>query len=88
MSKIMILILLAAILLSNIINRFLPSVSVTIIQILLGAGIALLPLGFHMELAPELFFVLFIAPQESKIIQKYPAFIQVCPVFQRQARAF
>jgi CPA1 family monovalent cation:H+ antiporter len=57
-----VLILLTAILLSNIINRFLPLVSVTIIQILLGAVIALLPLHFHMELDPELFFLLFIAP--------------------------
>ena len=57
-----VLLLLAAILLSNIIHRFLPMVSVPIIQILLGVVIAFLPLHIQMELDPELFFVLFIAP--------------------------
>ena len=56
------LLLLVAIFVSNIINRFLPSISVPITQILLGAGIALLPLHFHITLNPDLFFVLFIAP--------------------------
>ncbi|WP_052297621.1 cation:proton antiporter [Leadbettera azotonutricia] len=56
------LVLLAAILASNVINRFLPFLSVPIIQIVLGALITLLPLGFHFELEPDLFFVLFIAP--------------------------
>ncbi|MCL2859396.1 MAG: Na+/H+ antiporter [Oscillospiraceae bacterium] len=57
-----ILILLFAILISNFINKFIPVISVPIIQIFLGIGIALLPIGFHLELNPELFFVLFIAP--------------------------
>lgn len=57
-----ILILLFAILVSNFINRFIPAISIPIIQIILGIGIALLPIGFHLELNPELFFVLFIAP--------------------------
>ncbi|MDR2039917.1 MAG: sodium:proton antiporter, partial [Bacteroidales bacterium] len=57
-----ILILLVAIFISNLINRFLPSVSVPIIQILLGALIALIPLNFKLELEPSLFFILFIAP--------------------------
>lgn len=57
-----ILLLLAAVFLSNIINRFLPAISVPITQILLGAGIALLPLHFQIKLDPELFFVLFITP--------------------------
>ncbi len=57
-----ILILLAAICVSNFINRFVPSVSVPIIQIGLGALIVLLPLEFQPELDPDLFFVLFVAP--------------------------
>jgi CPA1 family monovalent cation:H+ antiporter len=57
-----ILILLAAICLSNLINRFIPVLSVPILQIALGALIALLPVGYTLELNPELFLVLFIAP--------------------------
>jgi len=57
-----ILILLFAIFLSEFIHRFLPSVSPPMIQILLGACIALLPLHFKLELNPDLFLVLFIAP--------------------------
>ena len=57
-----ILLLLAAICLSNLINRFIPVLSVPILQIALGALIALLPVGYTLELNPELFLVLFIAP--------------------------
>lgn len=57
-----ILILLAAICLSNVVNRFIPVASVPIIQIALGALITLLPLKFQFELDPDLFFVLFVAP--------------------------
>jgi len=57
-----ILILLAAICLSNLIHRFIPVLSVPIVQITLGALLTLLPLGFRMELDPDLFFVLFVAP--------------------------
>ncbi len=56
-----VLILLAAICLSNFINRFIPAISTPIIQIALGALITLLPLGV-LPLDPELFFVLFVAP--------------------------
>ncbi|MDR2734239.1 MAG: sodium:proton antiporter, partial [Spirochaetota bacterium] len=55
-----VLILLVAVLLSNVINRFVPLVSVPIIQIALGALASLLPFEFQFD--PELFFVLFIAP--------------------------
>ena len=58
------LILLAAVLLSNLINRFIPSISVPIIQIILGVIVELIPFGafgFRFELEPELFFSLFIA---------------------------
>lgn len=60
-----ILILLAAILISNLINRFIPLLSVPIIQIVLGAIIAIIPYGafkFEFHLTPELFFVLFLSP--------------------------
>ncbi len=57
-----VLLLLLAILLSNFINRFLPSISIPIIQIALGTGIALLPLNYEFSMDPGLFFVLFIAP--------------------------
>jgi monovalent cation/hydrogen antiporter len=57
-----VLILLGLIAISNIINRFIPFVPIPLIQIGLGVVVVLLPLGIHMSLEPELFFVLFIAP--------------------------
>ncbi len=57
-----VLILLTAILLSNFIHRFIPAVSVPIIQIAMGALVTLIPLEFQLELEPSLFFVLFVAP--------------------------
>ncbi|MFC7677393.1 Na+/H+ antiporter [Paenibacillus sp. GCM10028914] len=57
-----ILLMLATVALSNLINRFIPSLSVPIIQIILGMTITLLPLDYKLTLNPELFLVLFIAP--------------------------
>lgn len=57
-----ILLLLAIIGLSNFINHFLPYIPVPLIQIALGVLLAALPLGVHVPMEPELFFVLFIAP--------------------------
>ena len=60
-----VLIMLAAVLLSNLVNRFIPVFSVPIVQIALGVVIALIPFGafgFNFELEPDLFFVLFLAP--------------------------
>ncbi|WP_211747639.1 Na+/H+ antiporter [Paenibacillus sp. Marseille-Q4541] len=57
-----ILILLIIIGLSNVINRFVPFIPVPLIQIALGVVFEILPFGVHLELNPELFFVLFIAP--------------------------
>ncbi|ANY66081.1 Na+/H+ antiporter [Paenibacillus sp. BIHB 4019] len=57
-----IIVLLALIGLSNIINRHLPVVPVPLIQIALGIAITLIPSGVHMTLEPELFFILFVAP--------------------------
>lgn len=57
-----VLVLLGLIAVSNIVNRFIPFVPIPLIQIGLGVVVILLPLGIHMSLEPELFFVLFIAP--------------------------
>ena len=57
-----VLILLSLIFISNVVNRFLPIVSVPIVQIVLGALITLLPLNFQLTFDPDLFFVLFVAP--------------------------
>ncbi len=58
----LILLMLSAIALSNLINRFIPSLSVPIIQIALGVGLTFLPMHVEVELNPELFLLLFIAP--------------------------
>jgi monovalent cation/hydrogen antiporter len=57
-----VLVMLALIGASNVINRFIPIVPVPLIQIALGVAVAVIPSGVHLELEPELFFVLFIAP--------------------------
>ncbi|MBT2765782.1 Na+/H+ antiporter [Paenibacillus sp. ISL-20] len=57
-----ILLMLAAVSLSNLVNRFIPSVSVPIIQIVLGMLITWLPWHYELKLNPELFLLLFIAP--------------------------
>ncbi|KGL46482.1 Na+/H+ antiporter [Listeria newyorkensis] len=57
-----VLIMLATILISNVVNRFIPFVSIPLIQIGLGVLVACMPLAFELKLNPELFLVLFIAP--------------------------
>ncbi|MDR0501427.1 MAG: cation:proton antiporter [Coriobacteriales bacterium] len=58
-----ILVMLGAVLLSNLISQRFPRISTPLIQIGLGIAIALMPfLHFDMSLDPELFLVLFIAP--------------------------
>lgn len=57
-----ILILLIIIGLSNILNRFIPFIPVPLIQIALGVVFEFVPVGVHLDLNPEVFFVLFIAP--------------------------
>ncbi|WP_079909905.1 Na+/H+ antiporter [Paenibacillus sp. 32352] len=57
-----VLMLLVMIILSNLLNRFMPLVPVPLIQVALGMILAILPLGLHLPLEPELFFILFIAP--------------------------
>ncbi|AHI56789.1 Na+/H+ antiporter [Listeria ivanovii] len=58
----LILLMLSAVFLSNVLSRFLPSIAVPLIQVLLGIILAI-PLGEHtMDLNPELFLLLFMAP--------------------------
>ncbi|NHN30146.1 Na+/H+ antiporter [Paenibacillus agricola] len=57
-----ILLLLALIGLSTILNRFLPFIPIPLFQVLLGVLVAIIPWGVHIPLSPELFFVLFVAP--------------------------
>lgn len=59
---IVILVMLAAIGVSNIINHIAPFVPVPLVQIALGILLAMIPGGFDIQFHPELFFVLFIAP--------------------------
>jgi NhaP-type Na+/H+ or K+/H+ antiporter len=47
---------------SHVLNRIVPAVPVPLFQVALGALLALGPVGIHLELDPELFFVLFVAP--------------------------
>jgi CPA1 family monovalent cation:H+ antiporter len=58
----LVLVLLALIGVSNVLNRIVPSVPVPLFQIALGVLLVLLPTHIELELEPELFFVLFIAP--------------------------
>ncbi|MBC1483059.1 Na+/H+ antiporter [Listeria sp. FSL L7-1509] len=58
----LILLMLSAVFLSNVLSRFLPSIAVPLIQVLLGIILAI-PLGNHtIDLNPELFLLLFMAP--------------------------
>ncbi|MCM3628566.1 Na+/H+ antiporter [Paenibacillus glycanilyticus] len=59
---IIVLVMLVLIGVSNVIYRYIPFVPVPLIQIALGAVIAVIPFGVHLHLEPELFFILFIAP--------------------------
>ncbi|MEK8127137.1 Na+/H+ antiporter [Paenibacillus filicis] len=58
----LVLIMLGLIGVSNVVNRFVPFIPIPLIQIALGVIIALTPAAEQVELNPELFFVLFIAP--------------------------
>jgi len=57
-----VMILLTMVLLSNLVHRFIPVLSVPIVQIILGVLVALIPFGFEFEFNPDLFFIMFIAP--------------------------
>lgn len=58
----LILALLVLVGVSHVLNRIVPAIPVPLFQIALGALLTLGPAGIHMELDPELFFVLFVAP--------------------------
>lgn len=70
----LILLLLAVILTSTVFAQFIPRVSLPLVQIALGIGVALLavtPIEFQVD--PELFLILFIAPllfDESRHVNK------------------
>ncbi|MBS4174829.1 Na+/H+ antiporter [Bacillus sp. FJAT-49736] len=57
-----VLLLLAIIGLSNVLNHLVPFIPVPLIQIALGVMIAIIPFGIHIPMETELFLVLFIAP--------------------------
>ncbi|NMM54743.1 Na+/H+ antiporter [Paenibacillus aquistagni] len=57
---------------SQVINRFVPAVPIPLVQIALGALVALIPTGIHMPLDHELFFLLFIAPLLYNDGKHYP----------------
>ncbi|MDR0347855.1 MAG: sodium:proton antiporter, partial [Coriobacteriales bacterium] len=57
-----ILIMLGAVLISNLISQQFPKISTPLIQIGIGIALTLLPISFEITLEPELFLVLFIAP--------------------------
>ncbi|PJM78309.1 Na+/H+ antiporter [Bifidobacterium scaligerum] len=54
--------IIAAVVLSSFISRFIPKVSTPLVQILLGVLVTYLPFFPNASLDPELFMVLFIAP--------------------------
>ncbi|SMG57465.1 Na+/H+ antiporter [Paenibacillus aquistagni] len=57
---------------SQVINRFVPAIPIPLVQIALGALVALIPTGIHMPLDHELFFLLFIAPLLYNDGKHYP----------------
>lgn len=58
----LILAVLAAVVLSSFLSRFIPKISTPLVQIALGAIVTLLPFFPTVQLEPGLFMVLFIAP--------------------------
>ena len=58
----LILCIIAAVVLSSFLSRFIPKVSTPLVQIALGVLASQLPFFPDTELDPELFMVLFIAP--------------------------
>ena len=59
---ILILCILGAVLLSSFLSRFLPRISTPLVQIVLGLIASQMPFFPDVQLDPELFLVLFIAP--------------------------
>ena len=59
---IIVLAMLCLVVLSNVICRFLPFISVPLLQILLGCLIGIFPHTLHLHLETEIFMILFVAP--------------------------
>lgn len=57
-----ILVMLSVVLFSNILSRFIPSISIPLIQIFLGVLLALIFRNYELKLSSELFMLLFLAP--------------------------
>lgn len=57
-----ILILLILIVLSSVLQKYMPSISLPLFQILLGVLAGILPFGITFHLDTEVFMLLFIAP--------------------------
>ncbi len=57
-----IFVMLGAVFISNVINRFFPIIAVPLIQVILGVLLAIPLGGHHIKLDPELFLLLFMAP--------------------------
>lgn len=78
------LLLLAAVLISAVLDQLVPKISLPLIQIVLGIGIALIASGqVNITLDPELFLVLFIAPllyDEAKHADKAALWHEIKPV--------
>ncbi len=78
------LLLLAAVLISSVIDQVVPKVSLPLIQIALGVLIALLASGsVNIDLDPEIFLVIFIAPilyDEAKTADKRSLWHEIRPI--------
>lgn len=57
-----ILIMIFLVILSNIINKWIPKISIPIIQILIGALMGMINFGFNIDIDPHMFMLIFIAP--------------------------
>ncbi|GHB32585.1 Na+/H+ antiporter [Salinicola rhizosphaerae] len=69
---ILVLILLLVASATGVIARFLPSLPTPLVQIILGAILAWPASGLHVELEPEIFLLLFIAPLLFSDARRFP----------------
>ena len=78
-----VLILLISIGISNLLSRFLPFIPVALFQIFIGIIIALLFPFLQIQIEPELFLILFIAPilfNEAKMISRRSLYKMFIPI--------
>ncbi|WP_280338199.1 hypothetical protein [Salinicola acroporae] len=69
----LVLILLLVASATGVITRFVPTLPTPLIQILLGALLAWPASGLHVELEPEIFLLLFIAPLLFSDARRFPS---------------